>query len=140
MPTVTRWFVKLSLIYLVLALVVGLGLVMQRVVGGPDWLALLSPAYFHLFMVGWVTQLIFGVAHWMFPNYSKEAPRGREELIWAALIALNTGLVLRVLAEPLAVREVGGFWGIVLVVSATLQWVGVVLFSINTWPRVRPRR
>jgi hypothetical protein len=34
------------------------------------------PVYLHLFMIGWVTQMIFGVAYWMFPRVSKENPRG----------------------------------------------------------------
>jgi hypothetical protein len=89
-------------------------------------------------MVGWVTQLIFGVAHWMFPNYSQESPRGHEGLVWTTLVTLNVGLVLRALAEPMAGR--GGLWGEALVLSALLQWIGIMCFIVNTWPRVRPRR
>ncbi len=138
MPTVTRWFVKLSFIYLVLALLIGVGLVAQGLgwIGGR--MALLSPVYFHFFMVGWVTQFIFGVAHWMLPNYSAQAPRGRESLIWGTLVTVNAGLILRALAEPFMGQ--GGIWGWMLVLSALLQWTGVMLFIINTWPRVRPRR
>jgi len=30
-----------------------------------------NPVFFHLFMVGWVAQLIFGVVFWMFPLVRK---------------------------------------------------------------------
>jgi hypothetical protein len=36
--------------------------------------ALLWPTYLHLLVLGWLTQLIFGVAFWMFPRYSARNP------------------------------------------------------------------
>jgi heme/copper-type cytochrome/quinol oxidase subunit 1 len=36
----------------------------------------MTPAYFHLFLVGWVTQMIFGVIYWMFPIITRTRPRG----------------------------------------------------------------
>ena len=74
-------------------------------------LAGLVPVYFHLLMVGWVTQLIFGVAFWMFPRYSKEKPRGREGLAWAMYASLNAGLLLRGLAEPMHSGAPSAFLG-----------------------------
>ncbi len=46
-------------------------------------------------MLGWATQLIGGVALWMFPPLSREQPRGDERLGWFAYGALNGGLLLR---------------------------------------------
>ncbi len=106
----------------------------------PGVLLAWTPVYIHLFTVGWLSQLIFGVAHWMLPMYSKERPRGREELIWIAWGTLNGGLVVRALVEPLATRSPGSVWGWGLVIAAALQWLAAVLFVVNTWPRVKPRR
>ncbi len=61
MPKLSRWFVKSALICLVLGSLAG-GLSL----GGPG-LAALAPLAWHLLAVGWATQLIFGVAFWMFP-------------------------------------------------------------------------
>ncbi len=107
----------------------------------PSWTAALTPVYFHLFLVGWLTQLIIGVAHWMFPKFSREQPRGIEPLLWATYICINVGLLLRVVAEPLLAQaaQPGGFWGWILVLSAVLQWFGGLFFVINTWPRVKER-
>ncbi len=138
MPRVTRWFVRLSFLYLVGALLIGFGLAVRRMGWGPVMLARLSPVYFHFFMLGWATQLIFGVAHWMFPNYAPDAPRGREILVWFTLVSVNVGLLLRAFAEPLVGQ--GIFWGWLVVVAAVLQWAGIMTFVWNTWPRVRPRR
>lgn len=133
MPLVTRWHVKLSLIYLVAALGVG---IIQATDGGGG--ALFAP-YVHLLAVGWITQMIFGVAYWMFPRFSKERPRGSSELAMAAFFCLNVGLLLRVVAEPLQVRHSTPMLGALLAVSAVTQWLAGIAFVINTWPRVKER-
>jgi hypothetical protein len=88
-------------------------------------------------MVGWVTQFILGVALWMLPKYSMEKPRGIQALAWAAYIFLNIGLLVRVIAEPLNAHLPGMVWGWLLVLSASLQWVGCLLFVLNAWRRVK---
>lgn len=140
MPRVTRWFVRSSLVYLALGLLAWWALAAQEAGWLPATIARWAPAYIHLFTVGWLTQLIFGVAHWMLPMYSKERPRGREELVWAVWAAINVGLPLRVLTEPLAARDPGSVWGVLLTVSSLLQWAAGVLWAVNTWPRIKPRR
>ncbi len=137
MPTIVRWYVKSALLYLALAL--GLGLWLE--LGASR--AALTPTYWHLFLVGWLTQLIFGIALWMLPSHTRERPRGNERLSWGAYIILNTGLLLRALAEPLRAAQIGEaqLWGQILVISAILQWLAALGFVLNAWPRVRgPRR
>jgi hypothetical protein len=142
MPTLTRWFLKTSLLYLVAALVVGLLLAAGSASIFPAIPAGIGPLYFHLFMVGWVAQLIFGVVFWLFPKYSKERPRGYEWLGWATYVLINAGLLLRVVGEPANAADPREIWGWFLAVSAILQWLAGLAFVINTWPRVHggPRR
>jgi hypothetical protein len=137
MPPLTRWFLKTALIYLVVALLAGAVVAARNVWLLPPLVAAFTPVYFHLFMVGWVTQLIFGVVFWMFPKYSKEQPRGSERLGWATYLLLNTGLLLRAAGEPLNALQPGAFWGWLLVISATLQWLAGLSFVANTWGRVQ---
>ena len=139
MPRLVRWFIKSSLLYLVAALLVGVVLAGRSLLGLPAGLAALGPVYFHLFMVGWVTQLIFGVAYWMFPKYSREKPRGSEALGWATYGLLNGGLLLRAVAEPLQAAHPGGVWGGLLALSALLQWLAGLGFVLNSWGRVKER-
>lgn len=130
MPTLTRWFLRLGLLYLLAAMAVGVGMALRV-----SWLPL-RPVWLHLLLVGWITQLIFGVAHWMFPRASAERPRGNERLGWAVLICLNAGLLLRVVAEPFA-PEAGG--GAVLAASGLLQLAAAVGFAVHIWPRTGTR-
>jgi len=139
MPRLTRYFIKTALLYLALALVLGLLLAARAALDLPAEFAALSPVFFHVFMVGWVTQLIFGMLFWMLPKYSKELPRGHEKLAWAAYWLINSGLVLRIIGEPLtALRSEWGL-GWLLGLSALLQLGGGWAFIFNAWPRVRER-
>lgn len=144
MPPLTRLFVKTSLVYLLAALVVGLLLALRGVAALPPAVNALSPVYFHLLMLGWIAQLIFGIVYWMFPKYTKEQPRGNETVAWAVYWLLNVGLALRVIAEPLYTLRVlgpvpGDVWGWALAVSALLQWLAGMAFVANTWRRVKER-
>jgi heme/copper-type cytochrome/quinol oxidase subunit 1 len=100
-------------------------------------LRVLWPTYLHLLVVGWLTQLIFGVAFWLFPKYSSAKPRGSERLGWTSFVLINLGLLLRLWGEPLAL--LGGSAAGVLVASAIAQLLAGWAFVANTWPRVRER-
>ena len=139
MPKLTRWFIRSALIYLLAALILALLLALNPRLSLPAFLSFMSPAYFHLFMVGWVTQMIFGVVYWMFPIITREQPRGSERLGWTVYILLNTGLLLRILGEPLVGLRPNSDWGWLLVTSAVLQWLAAILFVANTWPRIKEK-
>ncbi|MBK8048978.1 MAG: cbb3-type cytochrome c oxidase subunit I [Anaerolineales bacterium] len=139
MPPITRTYVKTALVYLVLALMGGVFVTLRPVAQLVPWIAAFTPLYFHFFMVGWVTQLIMGIAYWMFPRKSKQQPRGSERLAWAAYWLLNLGLVLRLVAEPALTLTPLALWSWLLILSATLQWLGGACFVANTWPRVKEK-
>lgn len=139
MPPITRVFIKAALAYFVIALLTGVLLAAAPWLPMPLWIAALNPVYFHLFMVGWVTQLIAGVAYWMFPKFSRQQPRGSDRLAWSTFALLNLGLALRIIAEPANTLTPGGVWGYLLAASAVLQWLGGAAFVSNTWPRVKEK-
>ena len=133
MPKLVRWYIRTALMYFVLALAAGL----LRTIPALN-IPAITPVYFHLLMVGWVTQLIFGVAYWMFPRYSKESPRGPEWLGYTIYGLINGGLLLRVIGEPMQASGITAA-GVLLAVSAVLQLIGGWLFVGVMWPRVKER-
>jgi hypothetical protein len=139
MPSLTRFYIKSALFYLALALLLAVVLALPDSVPVPDFVAFMTPAFFHLFLVGWVTQMIFGVIYWMFPIITRAQPRGNERLGWITYLLLNAGLLLRVVGEPLMSMQPGAAASWLLVLSALLQWLAVVLFVVLTWPRVKER-
>ncbi len=134
MPQPTRAFVKASLIYLFLGLAVG---VLQQV--DLPFPIHLFPTYLHLLTFGWLSQLIFGVALWMFPAYNKEQPRGPLWLGWSTFLTLNLGMLLRLLFEPLQSIRSTPLAESMLILSAILQWIAGLTFFINIWPRIKGR-
>lgn len=139
MPLITRLFIKTAFIYFIAALLIGLALAINGVFNLPPLIVALNPVYFHLLMVGWVTELIIGVAYWMFPKFTRAQPRGSDLLAWVTYVLLNSGLILRIFAEPLHAIGTGALWGWLLVASALCQWLAGLAFVANTWPRVKER-
>jgi cbb3-type cytochrome oxidase subunit 1 len=139
MPRVTRWFVRTSLVYLIAALGVGLITGVQGVLPLPQEVAALGPVYVHLLVVGWLSQLVFGVVYWMFPRFSREKPRGSDRLAWATYGLLNVGLLLRAAGEPLLAWLPQAGFGWMLALSAILQWLAGLGFVVNSWGRVKEK-
>ncbi|MEZ4768070.1 MAG: hypothetical protein R2844_06535 [Caldilineales bacterium] len=139
MPIITRLYVRTSLVYLIAALTLAVLLALSQVVALPAALRAAGPVYFHLFLVGWVTQLIMGIVFDV-PQVFQERPRGSEDASshhnlraakrWPA--AASAGRAGR------AVNE-GRLWSWALVLSAVLQWLAGVFFVANTWGRVKER-
>lgn len=132
MPLLTRAFIKTGMICLALALALGIALALGATNG-------LFPVYIHLLVFGWLTQLIFGVVFWMFPKYSIEKPRGNETLGWWTYASLNSGLLLRAIAEPMQANQPSTISGWILVLSAIIQFLAGLTFVINTWGRVKEK-
>ena len=139
MPRLTRWFIKTAIIYLVAALLVGVAIAGRSTLGFPNFVATLGPTYVHLLTVGWITQMIFGVAYWMFPRASKERPRGSESAALTSYVLLNSGLVMRAVIEPVEALSGGASWGWLLVLSAALQWAAGLIFALIIWGRVKEK-
>jgi hypothetical protein len=136
MPTLTRWFIKSGIVCLVAALTLAVAMQSPLVQWAP-FLRVIWPTYLHLLVVGWLTQLIFGVALWLFPKHPGGKPRGGDELAWGSFLLLNLGLLLRLIAEPRA--ALGRDAAILLLASSLAQLLAGWAFVVNIWPRVRER-
>jgi hypothetical protein len=132
MPSLARWYIKAAMIYLIAGLLIG---TLQAV----PIFAVTGPAYVHMLVVGWITQMIFGVAYWMFPKYSAEVPRGDNSVAIATFVLLNVGLVLRVVVEPVRAWRPEALPGWLLAVAGVAQLLAAIGFAVSTWPRVKVR-
>ena len=139
MPVLTRWTIRTAMIYLIAGLAAGV-LYWANV----QWdiapiFSAFSPTYLHILVIGWLTQLIFGVIYWMFPIIRKDNMRGDPRLAWSVVGLLNAGLLLRVICEPWRSVDPNDLNGFGLVISAVLQVAAGYLFILVCWPRVRER-
>lgn len=138
MPRLTRWFLRSGLACLLVAL--GLGVAIPAALASSPWGAALWPIQLHLLTVGWLTQLIFGVAWWLFPRAPAGPVRGSEWLGWVAFWCLQSGLVLRAVLEPLRLMGQLPAGGALLIdLSALLHFLAAGAFALAIWPRIRGR-
>jgi len=137
MPTKARWFIRTAFLYLGAGLTLALVRAAQSAGLVPGEGAALWLPQLHFLTVGWLTQLIFGVAYWLFPSpaSSDTGEELCEGILWGAYGALNAGLLLRLGAEPALFPAAVQAWG--LVASAFLQWAASLLLVGHFWRRVR---
>ncbi len=139
MPLLTRVWIKSGLVYFILALLLGLFLALDS--AGVVRLSIqgLFPSYIHFITIGWITQLIMGVVFWMFPKYTQANPRRSDRAGWVAFGALNLGLALRLVGEPLYATLHARWAGWLMAVAALLLLIGGIAFVVNTWSRVKEK-
>ncbi|MFN2292305.1 MAG: hypothetical protein ACK2UC_14015 [Anaerolineae bacterium] len=150
MPTTSRIYVKMSILYLALGAILGALFLINRWTPLGIWVLSLKVSHVQFLVVGWLTQLILGVAWWLFPplqiGLRRDAPRpvrrgqaqrGSESLFWTTFICLNLGVLLRGVLEPVyvwtgidAFQAMAGISGLFLLAAA-------VTFVLNMWARVR---
>jgi len=139
MPLLTRVAIRAAMIYLLIGLIAGALYWLNNAWSFWMPLSALNPVYVHLLVVGWLTQLIFGVMYWMFPILSRSEMRGDPRPAWAALVALNVGLILRAVAEPWRALDPNGINQAGLILSSIFQVAAGYLIVLVCWPRVREK-
>ena len=139
MPPLTRWFIKTAMISLAFAFLARAAMAILPLWGMHDIVPALAPVFLHLFMWGWVTQMIFGVVYWMFPKLNRKSPRGHEGLWLVTFWTFNIGLIFRVMGEPLHLLRPEALWAWLTMAAAVLQWLAGMAFVANTWGRVKER-
>jgi len=149
-PTTSRIFVKASIIYLCLGATLGALMYIHRSISLGPWVNYVRVMHIQMLVVGWVTQLILGVGWWLFPplmiGLRTDAPlpvrrgqtqRGSEPLFWATFACLNTGILLRVLFEPLYTWTKIDLFLFLTGVSGLFLFLAAIAFVTNMWSRVR---
>jgi|AntRauTorckE6833_2_1112554.scaffolds.fasta_scaffold12432_3 hypothetical protein len=135
MPRIARTFIKTGLAYFLCSLLLALGYEFDtfRFPG-------MIPLFWHLLMVGWITQIIFGVSMWMFPGRTREEGLIAQKWAWSTYILLNIGLMLRVIAEPMIGYSTLRIWDVLIIISALTQVAAAVTYTIELWPRIQSKK
>jgi uncharacterized membrane-anchored protein len=134
MPLLSRCFIRSALLCLAIGFTFG-GLMLAAKGGAVDarvwaWL----PMHIALLVNGWLVQLSLGVMYWILPRIHL-GDRGRPAWAWAGFVCLQIGLVLALLSgASLWITEAANLFAPAIV----LQAVGIVLFAVHAWPRIRP--
>ncbi|MBX9571776.1 MAG: NnrS family protein [Candidatus Obscuribacterales bacterium] len=118
-------FIRIAYVWLLIA---GLFAVWASVEPGADGVA---GAGRHAITVGFLMTMVFSVAPRMVPAFLGRKKLFSECLMFLALLLTNTGCLLRVSSETLAYQHYASWAWALLPISATLELVGVVIFTVN---------
>jgi hypothetical protein len=141
MDPLSSVMLRAALTWLLAGFVIGAAMLTDRALPG-QWRLWMAPTHAHILFVGWFLQFAVGVAYWLLPRRrSTERPLGyRERAAYLAFVALNLGLVLRIIAEPAERAGLANDVTLALLgASALLQVAATLVFVIQLWPRVGPR-
>jgi hypothetical protein len=130
MPRLSRWFIRASLVYLVLGFTFGGLMLFNKGIPLSMWLWQLLPAHVEFLLLGWTVQLAMGVAFWILPRFG--SLRGNEKAAWAAFVLLNAGVWLA------GTGQLFGAPSWVPLVGRAAKVGAAVAFAIHSWPRVKP--
>lgn len=130
MPRLTVWFVRMALVHLALGFTLGALLLINKGVPFSPAIWHWRPAHIEFLLVGWVVQLVLGVAFWILPRFQQR--RGNVSMAWAAFGLLNLGVWLIAVVTPLGLPA---SW---LVIGRLVEIAAALAFALNAWPRVKP--
>jgi hypothetical protein len=136
-PPLVRLYIKTSLVFLVVGLLLGGYLIVAEFAIGRYPPRLFITAHVHLLLVGFMLMMVMGVATWMFPRPPRDSggyrPGLAEAVYWVMTMSTATRAVAELTAPFLA------SWSVRLVIAAAGlgQLAGAALFVVNMWPRVR---
>ncbi|HEX8805401.1 MAG TPA: hypothetical protein VF741_00575 [Candidatus Aquilonibacter sp.] len=138
MPLESRIFVKTSVLALILTFAWGATMAFAEATGHP-FAPVWAIGHAHLAFIGWLVNLVIGIALWMLPLNRDAFPltQGRYPswLPYVVYLCLNVGLVMRICSEPFVSSSQLAAFG--LGTSAALQVLAIVLFGIVAWLRTR---
>jgi len=129
MPRLSVWFIRASLVYLLMGFTLGAFMLAQDGISYYPAIHEALPAHMEFLLVGWLVQLAMGVAYWMFPRLGWEPPnsRGNPTLIWMSFSMLNAGIW----AVALDLWLPSG-----LLIGRSLEIGAVAIFVIGLWRRI----
>ncbi len=130
MPRLSCWFIRSALIYLALGFTLGGLLLFHKGVPLHPVLWRWLPAHIEFLLLGWMVQLVMGVAFWILPRFG--TGRGHEAAAWLAYGLLNVGIGMTGVGLAL------GMPALVPLLGRMAEAGAAVAFAMHAWPRIKP--
>ncbi len=137
MFSTVRYFIKTSLIFLIIGLLTGVYMSVSKYIfllGVPQEMI---TAHTHLILVGTVMMMIMGVALWFFPKPEKDDKRYRPVLILFTYYLITVSTALRFIFQILAGIFFNQLLNYLVTITSTLQVTAFIIFFYSMWGRIR---
>ena len=127
MSKITVWFIRLAIIYFMLAILLGL----HMSVTGPvyPWM----PIHVHFNLLGWMSMMIYGVGYHILPRFSG-VPLWSDKLSYWQMWLANIGLVG--MAAGWVVRSSSGS-PMLLLAFSLVEGISIVFFALNMFKTIK---
>ena len=132
MPLASVWLIRLALIQLLSGSILGAAYLSLKAGGPFDWVASHRSVHVEQMLVGWMVQLVIGVAYYILPRAEGSSLRG--PLIWIVLLLINAGVVLAALGTA------PGFPAMLTLIGRIAEALAAGLFLMIAWNRQRGYR
>ena len=132
MPRFSVWSIRAALLYLAAGFTLGALLLANKGIPFYPRLWSLLPAHIEFLLLGWIVQLVIGMAFWILPRFRQAPKRGNENLAWLSLGLLNLGIWLA--------GAVPVFWSAAWlpIAGRAAEVFAALVFCLYAWPRVKP--
>ncbi len=134
MPVQSILMIRLSLIYLLIAVLIGGLLISHKAVDLHPMVWSLLPVHFELAIWGWLVQFVMGTAYWMFPKKLEGKRRGSTKPAWAMVVLFNFGLILLVAGSFIPSLPQFSLIGRLCI------GLSILLFALLMWSRITTYR
>lgn len=138
MFTTVRYFVKTSIIFLILGISTGLFMSFAKNVFKIGYGYDLISAHTHVILVGSVMMMIMGVALWFFPRAEKKDKRYNPDLILIVYWMITLATSLRFISQVVLSFHYVQWIRVAVTISSTFQVIAMLLFFYSMWGRIRP--
>jgi cbb3-type cytochrome oxidase subunit 1 len=137
MPPLIRRYIKTSFAFLIAGVLLGTYVSVGQYIVGTYPPRLIITAHVHLLLVGFMLLIVMGVATWMFPRPARDDARYRPELAEAVYWVMTAATGVRAAAEILGAYADSSILRAAIAAGGLGQAVGILLFVVNMWTRVR---
>ena len=137
MYTLVRYYIKTSLIFLVLGVLAGLHLLVHRHLLFIPYRHGVVNAHVHMLLVGFLLMMVMGVALWMFPRPGKEDTHYKPSLASVTYWLITLGTLVRFFSEWFTPATGLGLINLGVLIGGICQALAVLLFVWNMWSRIR---
>jgi heme/copper-type cytochrome/quinol oxidase subunit 1 len=135
--TLVRRYIKTAIIFLAVGLALGGWMLVNRDLNGRAPTEYETSAHTHLIFVGFVMEMILGVALWLFPRPHKDDARYSPRMATVAYWLLTVGTATRAAGELARDNADGAALRWLIVSSGLAQIAGIGLFFYTMWSRIR---
>lgn len=137
MFSLARYYIKASLVFLLVGLSVGTLLLVGDRLGStwyrPEW----TTVHVHLLLVGFLLMMVMGMAAWVFPRPVRGTTRYHPHLGSVVFTLLVVSVPLRAAIEFAYPLTRWGWLTPLHVIAGLLQLAATLLFLLYIWPRIR---